>query len=84
MAALTAVICCNAVTLTPWPKAVVASSTGPTLFKLNSIPFPSPFKSMPVLLPNLLMYLNKVSLPSLRPNSTNPGFLGVKREKLVP
>lgn len=51
MAALTAVTCCKAVTLTPWPKAVVASSTGPTLDKGNKIPVASPFKSIPVFLP---------------------------------
>ena len=58
MAALTAATCCIAVTLTPWPKAVVASSTGPTLSNENNIPFPSPFKSIPVFFPNpnLSMY----------------------------
>ncbi len=78
IAALTAATCCKAVTLTPWPKAVVASSTGPTLFKLNSIPLLSPFRSIPVFLPNpkLLIYLKSVSLPNLLPNSTNPGFSG--------
>lgn len=51
IAALTAVICCNAVTLTPWPKEVVANSTGPTFDRENSIPFPSPFKSIFVFSP---------------------------------
>ena len=40
-----------AVTLIPWPKAVVASSTLPTLSKLNKIPVDSPVKSIPVLEP---------------------------------
>ena len=47
----TAVICCIALTLIPWPKEVVASSTGPTLLILNKIPDHSPFKSIPVFLP---------------------------------
>ena len=51
IAADTAVICCIGVTDTPCPKAVVASSTGPTLSKLNIIPFASPFKSTPVFFP---------------------------------
>ena len=38
IAAETAATCCIGVTDTPWPKAVVASSTGPTLFKLNIMP----------------------------------------------
>ena len=47
------------VTDTPWPKEVVASSTGPTLFILKRIPEPSPFKSIPVLdpKPKFLIYL---------------------------
>lgn len=52
IAADTAVICWIGVTDTPWPKAVVASSTGPTLSKSKSIPDASPFKSTPVFLPN--------------------------------
>ena len=52
IAALTAVICCIGVTDTPWPKAVVASSTGPTLLLSKIIPVASPFKSIPVFLPN--------------------------------
>ena len=51
IAADTAVTCCIGVTDTPWPNAVVASSTGPTLSKLNIIPVASPFKSTPVFLP---------------------------------
>ena len=76
MAALTAVTCCIAVTLTPWPNAVVANSTGPTLSNLNKIPLPSPFKSIPVFSPKpkLSIYLNNVSFPILLPNSTNPGL----------
>ena len=76
IAAATAVICWIAVTLIPWPKAEVASSTGPTLSKLNKIPLPSPFKSIPVLLPKPkeLIYLNSLSLPSLLPKDTNPGL----------
>ena len=76
MAAETAVICWIALTLIPWPKAVVASSTGPTLSKLNNIPFDSPFKSMPVFVPKpkFLIYLNNLSLPSLFPKDTNPGL----------
>ena len=52
IAADTAVICCIGVTDTPWPNAVVASSTSPTLSSLNIIPVASPFKSIPVFLPN--------------------------------
>lgn len=76
--ALTAVICWRAVTLTPWPKAVVASSTGPTLDNGKRIPLPSPFKSIPVFSPNpnLSIYWNKVSFPILLPSSTNPGLMG--------
>ena len=68
-----------AVTLTPCPKAVVASSTGPTLSSENKIPVASPFKSTPVFLPKpkFLIYLNKVSLPIRLPSSTNPGLLGI-------
>ena len=68
-----------AVTLIPWPNAVVASSTGPTLSKLKSIPVASPFKSIPVFLPKprLVIYSNSFSLPSLWPRTTNPGLLGV-------
>lgn len=75
----TAVTCWIGVTLTPWPKAVVANSTLPTLFMLNIIPAPSPFKSMPVLLPkpNLSKYENSVFLPSNWPIFTKPGLLGV-------
>ena len=51
IAADTAVICCIGVTDTPCPKAVVASSTGPTLSRLNNIPDASPFKSIPVFEP---------------------------------
>lgn len=60
----------------PWPNAVVASSTGPTWAGLNRIPFASPFKSMPVLLPKpkSRMYLNSVSLPRRCPKATNPGL----------
>ena len=77
--ALTALTCCMAVTLIPWPNAVVASSTGPTLSKLKSIPVASPFKSIPVFLPKprLVIYSNSFSLPSLWPRTTNPGLLGV-------
>ena len=57
IAADTAVICCIGVTDTPCPKAVVASSTGPTLFKLNNIPFASPFKSIPVFLPKPNLFI---------------------------
>ena len=76
-AADTAVICCMAVTLIPWPKEVVANSTGPTLSKLKRIPFASPFKSIPVFSPNpnKLIYLNSRSFPNLFPNETNPGFV---------
>ena len=49
--ALTAVTCCMAVTLTPWPKPVVASSKGPTLSNEKIIPLLSPFRSIPVFLP---------------------------------
>lgn len=68
-----------AVTDTPWPKDDVANSTGPTLSRENKIPLPSPFKSMPVLVPKpkLLIYSNNFSLPRRFPNSTNPGLLGV-------
>lgn len=78
MAALTAATCWIAVTLTPWPKAVVANSTGPTLSRENNIPLPSPFKSIPVFSPkpNFFIYSNNFSLPILLPNSTNPGLLG--------
>ena len=78
IAALTAVICCIAVTDTPWPKEVVANSTGPTLSNENRIPLLSPFKSIPVLSPKpkLLIYSNNFSFPNLLPNSTNPGLLG--------
>ena len=74
MAADTAVICWIAVTLTPWPKAVVANSTGPTFLRGNKIPVASPFKSIPVFLPkpNLLIYENNFSLPKRFPSSTNP------------
>ena len=48
---LTAKTCCIAVTETPWPKLVVASSSGPTLSKGNIIPLLSPFRSIPVFLP---------------------------------
>jgi len=79
IAADTAVICWIAVTLIPWPKAEVANSTGPTLSKLNKIPFPSPFKSIPVFLPKpkLLIYLNNLSFPNLFPKDTNPGLLSL-------
>ncbi|MNC45337.1 hypothetical protein D3C75_942920 [compost metagenome] len=50
-AAETAVICWIGVTDTPCPKAVVASSTGPTRLGLNMMPFSSPIRSMPVFLP---------------------------------
>ena len=75
-AADTAVICCIALTLIPWPKAVVANSTGPTLFKLKSIPDDSPFRSIPVFLPKpkSLIYLNNLYLPSLFPRDTKPGL----------
>lgn len=60
----------------PWPKAVVASSTGPTWAGLNRIPFASPFRSMPVLLPKpkSRIYLNSVSLPRRCPRATKPGL----------
>lgn len=79
MAADTAVICCIAVTDTPWPNEDVASSTGPTLSRENKIPLPSPFKSIPVLVPKpkLLIYSNSFSLPRRLPSSTNPGLLCV-------
>ena len=69
-----------AVTLTPCPKAVVASSTGPTLSNENRIPVASPFKSTPVFFPkpNFFIYLNKVSFPILLPSSTNPGLMGAE------
>ena len=47
----TAAICCIGVTLTPCPKAEVASSKSDTSFISKIIPFPSPLKSIPVLLP---------------------------------
>jgi len=52
---------------------------GPTLSKLNRIPLPSPFKSIPVFVPKpkLLMYLNNCSFPNLLPKDTKPGLLGV-------
>ena len=80
IAALTADICCTAVTLTPWPKEVVANSTGPTLSRENNIPLLSPLRSTPVFLPNpkLFMYSNNVSLPILLPNSTKPGLLSAE------
>ena len=53
----TAVTCCIAVTLIPCPKAVVANSTGPILSLLNNIPVPSPFKSIPVFLPNPNLFI---------------------------
>ena len=76
IAALTAATCCIAVTLTPWPKDVVASSTGPTLSNENNIPLLSPFKSMFVFSPNpkAFIYLNSLSFPNLLPNSTKPGL----------
>lgn len=47
----TALTCWIGVTLTPWPKAVVANSTLPTFSKSKIIPVLSPFKSIPVLSP---------------------------------
>ena len=47
----TAVTCWIGVTLIPWPKAVVASSTLPTFDRGKMIPLPSPLKSTPVLAP---------------------------------
>ena len=69
IAALTAVICWIGVTDTPWPNAVVASSTGPTLSSEKSIPVASPFRSIPVFSPKpkFLIYLNNLSLPSFDP-----------------
>ena len=65
------------VTETPWPKEVVASSTGPTLSNGKRIPFDSPFKSTPVRVPkpNDLIYLNNVSFPIFCPICTKPGLL---------
>ena len=73
---LKAVICWIGVTLTPWPKAVVASSTGPTLSSENKIPELSPFRSTPVFLPkpNLFIYSNSLSFPILCPKVTKPGL----------
>ena len=48
----TAVINCNGEISNLCPNEVVASSTGPTLSRLNKIPLASPFKSTPVFLPN--------------------------------
>ena len=64
------------VTLTPCPKAVVASSTFPTLSKGNIIPVDSPLKSIPVLLPkpNRSRYENNFSYPNICPNFTKPGL----------
>lgn len=75
-AAETAVICCIAVTLIPWPNAVVANSIGPTLFKSKRIPLDSPFRSIPVFLPKpkSLIYWNNLTLPSLLPRETKPGL----------
>lgn len=54
----------------------MASSTGPTFFRLKRIPDDSPFRSIPVFLPKpkSLIYLNNLSLPNLFPRDTKPGF----------
>ena len=73
----TAETCCIAVTLIPWPNAVVASSKSFTLSILNNIPVASPVRSIPVFFPKprSVMYLNNVSFPSFNPRFTNPGFV---------
>ena len=76
--------CWSGVTDTPWPKAVVASSTGPIWDSLKSIPDDSPFRSTPVLepKPKFFIYLNKVAVPSFCPKTTKPGLLCVNTRTL--
>lgn len=60
----------------PCPNAVVANSKSLTLSNLNRIPLVSPFRSIPVFLPNpkSSIYLNKISFPNFNPKLTNPGL----------
>lgn len=57
---------------------MVASSRSFTLSRGKIIPFPSPFKSIPVFSPkpNKSRYENSLSFPRVRPSFTNPGLLG--------